>query len=152
MRYVHTNLVARDWRALADFYVPVFGCELLLPERDLRGAWLEDSAGLAAGARLRGAHLRLPGPPEADPQTWPTLELFQYDDPVEQTDPVADRLGFGHLAFRVEDVPGTLAALLRAGGGELGRVAHTTIPGVGELTVVYARDPEGNILELQSWA
>ncbi len=27
-RYVHTNLIARDWRTLADFYVGVFGCEI----------------------------------------------------------------------------------------------------------------------------
>jgi predicted enzyme related to lactoylglutathione lyase len=25
-RYVHTNLIARDWRALAGFYQRVFGC------------------------------------------------------------------------------------------------------------------------------
>jgi len=25
-RYVHTNLVALDWRRLAAFYVEVFGC------------------------------------------------------------------------------------------------------------------------------
>src|SRR5678815_5648625 len=26
VRYVHTNLIARDWRALARFYEDVFGC------------------------------------------------------------------------------------------------------------------------------
>ena len=35
-RYVHTNLIARDWRELARFYVEVFGCELVPPERDSR--------------------------------------------------------------------------------------------------------------------
>lgn len=26
VRYAHANLIARDWRPLADFYEPVFGC------------------------------------------------------------------------------------------------------------------------------
>jgi predicted enzyme related to lactoylglutathione lyase len=30
-RYVHTNLIARDWRALAKFYTGVFGCEFVPP-------------------------------------------------------------------------------------------------------------------------
>jgi len=29
-RYGHTNLIARDWRALADFYRRVFGAVLVL--------------------------------------------------------------------------------------------------------------------------
>jgi hypothetical protein len=31
-KYVHTNLLSRDWRRLADFYEEVFGCVRLLPE------------------------------------------------------------------------------------------------------------------------
>jgi len=38
MKYAHTNLIARDWRALADFYVAQFGCEVVPPERDYAGA------------------------------------------------------------------------------------------------------------------
>lgn len=145
--YVHTNLVARDWRRLADFYVEVFGCEPAGPERDLAGAWLDAATGLT-GAHLRGRHLRLPGHgPDG-----PTLELFSYDDLVEQGRPTADRLGYGHLAFLVEDVAATLERLLAAGGGRLGQVAGTDVDGVGHLDVVYARDPEGNILELQHWS
>jgi len=30
-RYVHTNLVARDWRKLAAFYQDLFGCAPLPP-------------------------------------------------------------------------------------------------------------------------
>lgn len=148
-RYVHTNLVARDWRRLADFYVGVFGCEPVPPERDLRGEWLDRSAGLPEGSHLRGMHLRLPGHgPDG-----PTLELFAYDEPAEQgSEPTANRLGYGHLAFRVDDVPGMLERLLAAGGSPLGQVATTEVPGVGRLEVVYARDPEGNIVELQAWS
>ena len=45
-RYVHTNLIARDWRALAKFYTGLFGCELVPPERDYSGAALEAGTGL----------------------------------------------------------------------------------------------------------
>lgn len=144
--YRHTNLVARDWRRLAAFYVEVFGCTPSGTERDLGGAWLDESTGLG-GAHLRGQHLLLPGHgPDG-----PTLEVFQYDETVEQSHPTADRLGFGHLAFLVDDVDETLAQLLAAGGSSLGTVAETEVPGKGRLRVVYARDPEGNILELQRW-
>ncbi len=145
-RYVHTNLVARDWRRLRDFYVDVFGCTPHGPERDLSGAWLDASTGLK-GARLRGQHLLLPG---SGPDG-PTLELFEYDATVAQSEPTADRLGFGHLAFRVDDVAEILSRLEAAGGTRLGALAETDVGGVGHLTVVYARDPEGNVLELQRW-
>jgi catechol 2,3-dioxygenase-like lactoylglutathione lyase family enzyme len=144
--YRHTNLVARDWRRRVAFYVEVFGCMPVGAERDLGGSWLDESTGLH-GAHLRGQHLLLPGHgPDG-----PTLEVFQYDETVEQSHPTADRLGFGHLAFLVEDVDATLEQLLAAGGTALGTVAETEIPDAGRLRVVYARDPEGNILELQRW-
>jgi catechol 2,3-dioxygenase-like lactoylglutathione lyase family enzyme len=123
-RYVHTNLVARDWRRLADFYVGVFGCEALPPERDLRGVWLDLATGLR-DAHLTGVHLRLPGHgPDG-----PTLDVFSYDDLCPQSTPVANRLGFGHIAFHVEDVAATLAQVLAAGGTALGEVAENDVPG-----------------------
>ena len=72
-RYVHTNLVARDWRALTDFYQSVFGCEPVPPERDFAGPDLEAGTGVA-GSTLRGIHLRLPG----YGSDGPTVEIFTY--------------------------------------------------------------------------
>ena len=34
IRYAHTNVVAHDWRAIADFYIEVFDCVPVGPERD----------------------------------------------------------------------------------------------------------------------
>ncbi|MBN1317277.1 MAG: hypothetical protein JXA42_17475, partial [Anaerolineales bacterium] len=79
-RYVHTNLIARDWKQLAQFYIRVLNCIQIPPERDLSGEWVDRATGVA-GARIRGAHLRLPGWGE----NGPTLEIFQYDP---QTTPV----------------------------------------------------------------
>jgi catechol 2,3-dioxygenase-like lactoylglutathione lyase family enzyme len=143
----HVNLVARDWRALAAFYEQVFGCEPVGAERDISGEWVEQATAVP-GARIRGRHLRLPGHgPDG-----PTLEIFSYDAPAPQGEPTADRLGFGHIAFRVDDVPAALERLLEGGGQRLGEVAHADVAGESHLEVVYARDPEGNIVELQRWS
>jgi len=40
-KYGHTNLIARDWKALARFYEEQFGCTPVPPERDFKGPDLE---------------------------------------------------------------------------------------------------------------
>ena len=144
--YVHTNLVARDWRRLAAFYTAVFGCEVRGAERALHGAWLEVLTGLA-GARLEGVHLGLPGHGDGGP----TLEIFTYGETEESPAAGPNRVGYGHIAFRVDDVPAALRRILDNGGETLGGPVRTTVAGEGELEVAYARDPEGNIVELQRW-
>lgn len=146
-RYVHTNLIARDWKRLVRFYRDVFGCEPAPPERHHHGEWLERVTGLP-GAELRGLHLRLPGY-GAD---GPTLEIFEYVPPVDGSKPAINHPGFAHIAFVVDDVPSARQAVLAAGGSDLGEVVRHTIPGAGEITLVYMRDPEGNLLELQQWS
>lgn len=147
IRYVHTNLVARDWRRLAEFYHDVFGCEPVPPERDLSGSWLEEATGLPRAA-LRGLHLRLPG----YGLDGPTLEIFSYAENAEKLPAAPNRLGFGHLAFSVDDVDGALAQVLSHGGRAVGKTVSREIPGAGRVTFVYAADPEGNIVELQHWS
>ena len=51
-KYVHTNLIARDWRALSRFYEAVFGCTPVPPERNLSGPDIEAGTGVP-GARLQ---------------------------------------------------------------------------------------------------
>ena len=146
-RYAHTNIVSRDWRSLSDFYIEVFDCVPVPPERDLSGEWLAKGTALD-NPHLRGQHLRLPGYGESGP----TLEIFQYDEMLESAKPpAANRIGLGHLAFEVGDVNDTLQVLLKYGGSRLGEVVVRQIPGVGEITFTYALDPEGNVLEIQSW-
>ena len=146
-KYVHTNLTARDWRKLVRFYQDVFGCIPKLPERNLSGVWLDSLTALSA-PHLTGMHLSLPG----YGIDGPTLEIFSYDLLMERPEPIVNERGFGHLAFLVDDVPAALIAVQNAGGGVVGEVSTTTVIGVGTLTVVYAKDPEGNILELQNWS
>ncbi|HVT73004.1 MAG TPA: VOC family protein [Lacunisphaera sp.] len=145
-RFAHTNLVARDWRRLARFYHEVFGCTPASPERDLRGDWLDRVTGLD-GARLRGIHLLLPGHGPGGP----TLEIFSYDAMPAASEPRANQPGFAHIAFAVPDVAAALAAVRAGGGSAVGDLVRHDYPGLGQLEVVYARDPEGNIVELQRW-
>ena len=144
-RYAHTNLVARDWRALGRFYEQAFGCVPLAPERDLAGDWLERGTGVP-GARVTGAHYRLPG----GGPSGPTLEIFQYHPPQETAAlPPANRAGFGHIAFSVDDVEASRAAVIAAGGAAVGTVESIVLAGAGRITWTYVRDPEGNLVELQ---
>ena len=81
----------------------------------------------------------------------PTLEIFQYDDMLVSNLPEVNRPGFGHIAFHVEDVGESVKEIEANGGGLVGEEIRTIVPGVGILSVVYARDPDGNILEIQNW-
>lgn len=146
-RYVHTNLIAQDWRKLAQFYQQVFGCEPLQPERDLSGEWIERGTSIP-GVRIRGMHLRLPGYGAEGP----TLEVFQYNTEQDKPPTAANRPGYGHIAFAVDDVPRALEAVIAAGGGALGEIVSAGIPGASRVTFVYAKDPEGNLIELQQWS
>ncbi len=146
MKYVHTNLVARDWRKLADFYIKIFNCTPLPPERDLKGEWLDKAVNLK-DARITGVHLRLPGY-----ENGPTLEVFQYsqEEVAEKTNP--NTPGLGHLAFSVADVEEIAEKIIEMGGTWVGELTTVEIPKVGTLVFAYMRDPEGNIIEIQRHA
>lgn len=146
-RYVHTNIVAEDWQQLAQFYIAVFGCVPVPPERDIQGAWLNAATGLPA-AHIRGVHLRLPGyGPDG-----PTLEIFQYRPEHPPSPKSINRPGLAHLAFAVDDVATAQEAVLAAEGEAVGEMVTLEIPGAGSVTFVYVTDPEGNIIELQRWS
>jgi predicted enzyme related to lactoylglutathione lyase len=146
-RYVHTNLIARDWRRLADFYQCVFGCTPIVPERDLSGP-LFDAATNVEGVRIRGIHLRLPGFGEGGP----TLEIFEYSPSGPESPSEIHRAGLAHIAFQVEDVEAARREVLAAGGREFGQLVRVPVAGAGMVTFVYVTDPEGNVIELQSWS
>ncbi|HCY86196.1 MAG TPA: glyoxalase [Desulfobacteraceae bacterium] len=146
MKYVHTNIAARDWKTLADFYCSVFDCRIKPPERDYSGDWLDRATGLT-GARLKGAHLILPGYGDDGP----TLEIFTYDKMVDTESIMANHQGFTHIAFEVTDVRKTYEKALAHGGQPMGKVTEKKVPGIGTLVFIYFKDPEGNIIEIQSW-
>ncbi len=146
-RYVHTNIVAGDWRALAAFYVDVLGCQVVPPERHLGGEPLAKATGLA-GAAIEGVHLRLPGCGPGGP----TLEVFEYRPQRAHPSTAPNRPGLGHIAFAVDDVAAARQAVLKAGGRAVGEVVSLPVSGAGTVTFCYVTDLEGNMIELQQWS
>ncbi len=146
-RFGHVSVVAEDWRSLAGFYIDVFGCEVVPPERDYEGADLARGTNVA-GAALRGVHLRLPGLGESGP----TLEIYQYRRSEGRLPPAANRLGLAHVAFVVPDVRNAQAAVVARGGRRVGEIVTLTTADGRQVTWCYVTDPEDNIVELQSWS
>lgn len=146
MRFSHTNIVSTNWKALVDFYVKTFDCKLVPPTRKQSGASMDSGTGLK-NVSLEGAYLLLPGYGE----NGPTLEIYQYENLIAQDVVPPNKRGFGHIAFEVEDVQEILNSVIKNGGQTLGKITRKEVAGVGEITFVYTRDPEGNILELQRW-
>lgn len=144
-RYLHTNLIAHEWRRLALFYQELFGCVPVPPERDLHGASIDAGTGVT-GSRITGIHLRLPG----FGIDGPTLEIFQYSRLETDAPRAVNRPGFAHIAFSVDSVEEFRARALSLGGHAIGEVVDTVIDSRTRITWCYVTDPEGNILELQS--
>lgn len=145
-RYVHTDIIAKNADKLIDFYKKVFRCRSIGETRDLRGEWLDRMTGIK-NAHITGEHLLLPGWGEDHP----TLEIFSYDDVKEALPSEINRAGIAHLAFEVDDVEETLHEIIQNGGSAYGELVTAQYPNSMEAVFVYAQDPEGNIIELQSW-
>lgn len=145
-RYVHTNIIAKDARKLIEFYKTVLKCKSINETRDLRGVWLDRLTGINK-AHISGEHLLLPGYGEDHP----TLEIFSYDVLKEELVPEINRPGIAHIAFEVDDVETTLKEIINAGGARIGELVTAAYPNGQEAVFIYAQDPEGNIIELQSW-
>ena len=146
-RFGHTNLIARDWRRLAEWYERLFECVPVPPERDYSGSDLERGTGVSAAA-LRGVHLRLPGHGDDGP----TLEIYTFASTRDAPGRVIDAPGWGHIAFAVSDVDAARRRVLDEGGATIGEVVTLTTSDGRRVTWCYVTDPEGNIIELQSWA
>lgn len=142
IRYRHTNLVARDWQRLSAFYQRALGLAPTGQTRDISAEWLGRLTGIP-GAHIQGEHLKLPG---ADV----TLEIFGYSA-LLPGEPALNRAGFAHIAFEVDDVGRALERVMAEGGGYVGERVSAPYPGGVTASFVYATDPEGNLIELQSW-
>ena len=147
IKYVHTNIISKDWKKLADFYINVFDCKPIHPQRDIKGKWLDKGTGVE-DAHIKGIHLRLP----AYGENSPTLEIYEYSKIIDSERSYANKQGFGHIAFHVDDINFVLKNALENGAVKIGELSRQSIEGVGLLTFIYIQDPEGNIIELQNWS
>ncbi|HMN23275.1 MAG TPA: VOC family protein [Ignavibacteriaceae bacterium] len=146
IKYVHTNIVAKNWKKLADFYINVFGCPVIPPIRNSSGNDL-DSAVNIKNVVLNGVHLLLPG----YNKTGPTLEIFSYNPPLKKQNRKVNTPGITHIAFEVNDVNKVYKKVLKNGGKKVGKIITLTRSDGKEVTWCYVKDPEGNMIELQKW-
>ena len=80
MKFVHINLIAKDYKKMVDFYKTVFDCESIDEKRDIKGAWL-DKVTAVKNAHIKGKHLKLPGYKD----NYPTIEIFSYEEIVDSS-------------------------------------------------------------------
>lgn len=145
IKYTHTNIIARDWQSLAEFYIEVFECKPYGPKRDLSGEWIEQMTGVK-DVKVKGIHLSLPGY-----ELGPTLEIFSYEPEGENQERHVSKQGFGHLAFHVDSVEEVLNKALAYGAKQYGEIVKKQYETLGLLTAAYISDPEGNLIEIQNW-
>lgn len=141
MRLSHVSLTARDAKALSSFYKEAFGLADLRPPRRLCGETVSRGNGLANS----DIYVVWLSPPET---ARPFLEIMQYDHTLDRSVPAVNEPGFGHLAFEVPDLSDTLEKVLRLGGKLQGKNANFGTKEDPHL-IVYVRDPEENIIELE---
>ena len=133
----HTGIVVKDLDKMVRFYTEDVGLDLLL-ELDSIAPPDGDHTGFP-GARRKLVFVGF----EQDHR----IELIQYHDPPSPEGHLErHQLGSMHVCFRVDDVWGLHQSLGARG------VRFVTEPKFREvngkrLGVVYARDPEGNLLE-----
>lgn len=145
-RFVHINVITEDVERLVDFYVKVFGCRKIGSDRNLYGKWFDEATNIP-DAHVNGCHLLMPGYDD----NGPTIEIFKYSAGYTGNKKVINGSGYAHIAFIVEDVNTALDEVISYGGSRFGEVVTTEISDVGTITFVYAGDPDGNIIELQTW-
>ena len=143
VRFDHINIAARNVEQLAEFYEKAFGCTRLSSSNDLSGEKFARGMGLRE-AKTRGVWLRLPDSGGNGPE----LEIFEYQDLLEQSETVVNRQGINHIAFDVSDVNSVAERLVSEGGSYLGEVVDFEAPSGNKVIFVFMRDPEGNIIEL----
>ena len=100
------------------------------------------------GVHLTGVHLRLPGHGD----NGPTIEIFNYNHLETRPKTAVNRPGFAHIAFEVENVETAQREVEINGGSMLGEIVTLTTKIGTKVTWCYMTDPEGNVIELQSWS
>lgn len=141
MKLKHVSIAARNADRLAAFYCEIFGYAVSRPRRTLSGERVWRGNGLA-NVSIESVWLSL-GSAEA-----PILELLQYEVWQDRTLPAVNEPGYGHMAFEVEDIALTHDRVIANGGSAIGEITNFGTS-VAPYRIVYMRDPEGNILEIE---
>jgi catechol 2,3-dioxygenase-like lactoylglutathione lyase family enzyme len=128
-------VVAGGVERAGDFYRDAFGATWVVRPVDYEGPGAEHAMG-QAGVRFRIGILELPGAG--------SIELFEFLGTVipDWARPVHARVP--HLALQVENTAVALDRVEAAGGRRL----WADVQVFGSAHIVYAADPDGNVIEL----
>ena len=139
MATAHTGVTVSNIDRSIAFYRDVLGFEVT-DKIDCRGELFEQITGVS-GAEIIVAYVKAPGH---------TLELLQYtrpDDRVRCTARPCDP-GALHLAFRVRNIEGVIAAVRQAGVTPVNPVIPEVADGPAKgLKAIYTKDPDGILIE-----
>jgi catechol 2,3-dioxygenase-like lactoylglutathione lyase family enzyme len=103
--------------------------------KEMSGGWVDKGTNIK-NARVKSLHLKFPG----SDKDAPTLEISEYNQSEEKQTSIPNRLGFGHIAFLVDDVEAIRQRVVDCGGKDLGETSKHEFPNVGILTFVYMKD------------
>lgn len=144
----HIGVTVPDLDAATQFFVDGLGAKvaydgLTSQEPPREGAEVEHQLGLPEGAAIHRQRMIVIG-------EGPGLEVFEISGPQREAAGLAD-IGLNHIAFYCDDIEGSLARLVAAGGTALSKVhgnsRHEDSPGNGS---VYVKAPWGMLIELQT--
>lgn len=141
MKLLHVSLTARNADRLSAFYKAVFGLVDRRPPKRLSGASISRGNGLP-NSDIYSIWLTLPS------DDGPFLEIMEYTNTIPRSLPAVNETGYGHLAFEVHDLDQTIRQILKLGGALQGETTNFGTEEAPHL-IVYARDTEGNLLELE---
>jgi catechol 2,3-dioxygenase-like lactoylglutathione lyase family enzyme len=141
MRLSHISLTARNADQLAAFYRKVFGFKDLSQPKRLSWQVVSRGNGLP-GSEIYAIWLQI------SEDGGPFLEIMEYSETVSRPIPAVNEPGFGHLAFTFADLKECVKNVLTYGGSLQGEIVNFGTE-KRPCLIVYVRDPEGNILELE---
>jgi len=135
----HTGITVSDLDRSMSFYRDVLGYEVSVPVQ-VSGALFDKVTGVP-GCVIDVAFARGAGH---------TLELLCYREPLARRPSTlrACDPGFWHLCLKVRDIERVVDAIRAAGFESLSDIQTAPDAPVAGLRVVYARDPDGVVLEL----
>jgi catechol 2,3-dioxygenase-like lactoylglutathione lyase family enzyme len=141
----HIGVTVGNLERGIEFYTSVLGLELLVGAETAN----KHTPGADRRAQVFGAHWGEMKLAHLADGNGTGVELFEFIEPAmvypeEHFD--YWRLGLSHLAFTVDDIEATMAALTAA-GGEVRTDVHEVLPGC---LICYCKDPWGNPIELST--
>jgi catechol 2,3-dioxygenase-like lactoylglutathione lyase family enzyme len=133
----HAGIVVHDMERMLHFWRDVMGLQVVIDFRE-EGSYI-DTVQALSGVRLRMVKLRAP-----DGSMIELLHDEAHPTPPPERNELCDR-GLRHLAFTVADVEAAWETLRDAGCTAL---SDPVLAPDGRARLFFARDPEGNLMEI----